>query len=244
MANLRTKASSTRSKTSGTGNSSDPTGAGTDTGSVAGAAPGGDPERTDPGANTFSQSAGAPTIGIEEVEPAPEEKGPNILQSLFGAFGSMASATPTNKSKSAKAKAAQDDAEYYLTIANLMVTGMLQSPEASVNDTERGMIVPGLADMLQKSEGLARLGQYMNPLALIMGIGLWGSRCFVVWKEKHPGKAKDAHTEIVHDAPIQYTPPPMEPYNNGTEVGVGSGDLDKYDAVYAPIDLPFGTLGG
>lgn len=148
--------------------------------------------------------ASGPKISVEDSEPGPGAASGNMgmLGALFGALGSMPGASPTGGKKTGKSKAAQDNAEYYVTIADMMVMGMV-GYEAQIAPHERHLIVSGLADMLQNDDRIAKLGQYMNPIALVAGIGLWAARCTAIYFTKHPRKPKA-------QAP-QYTPAKVEP---------------------------------
>lgn len=127
------------------------------------------------------------------------------LESLLGAFGSMPGSKPSTPKRTGKAKAAAEDADYYVTIANLMVMGMV-GYEAQVADHERHLIVEGLSDILQNDERITKAAGYLRPLSLVMGAGMWSVRCFAIWLGKHPDNFWTRRQKKAQN--IDYTQPP------------------------------------
>jgi hypothetical protein len=143
----------------------------------------------------------------------------------------MPGATPQGPKKSGKAKAATDNAEYYVTIADFMVMGMV-GYEAQLMPHERHLIVEGLADILQNDERMTKAVSALKPAALVVGSGMWALRCAAIYFTKHPdnwwtkrrgAKVKEptltpAQQAYVAQPPPEYyapaSPPPPAPVND------------------------------
>jgi hypothetical protein len=127
-----------------------------------------------------------------------------IFASMAGA-GARVEDTPPPRSKkgqagagprSTKAQAANIKASDGTALANelvgfadLIVQGNV-GPEAAVTPIENMLIVSSLARLLHTSDVVAKAAQVTNPIALIVGVGMWGYRVGQVWQAKHPRKPK------------------------------------------------------
>ena len=154
-----------------------------------------------------------PAPFVLEFEQQPAKAGPSLDDMMGQIFASMSEAggrveeppapTPGKRThkRGATAAAAQADqvqvkasdakalASEVVGFANLVVVGNI-GPECAINPVEETLIVSSLAKLLHTSDVFARAAQVTNPIALIVGLGMWGYRISMVWQEKHPRKAR------------------------------------------------------
>lgn len=86
----------------------------------------------------------------------------------------------------------------------MSVTG---DEQAAINDAERAAIVPPAVRMLQRADQNARekIDQFADPIALLIGLGLYAERIYSLSRAKQPAKPKPDRPGLGTSQP---TPPP------------------------------------
>lgn len=96
----------------------------------------------------------------------------------------------------------------------ISVTG---KESAALNDTERAAIVPPAVRMLQRADQNARekIDQFADPIALLIGLGLYAERVYSLARENRADKTKTDRPGLGTSQP-QTPPPPAQPSSNPT----------------------------